>query len=186
MSIRRPEGRMGGDASRFLPSLQTMEAVPLGVTSPATSTAIPAPTYQEVPKVLACTVQESPHPCPTHLPPQFYHLLLLSFQTRVGGSCCFLFPYLCVPHLPLFTFWPHLAACGILAPQQGVETRSLAVKTRSPNHWVLGKSFFILSFFFFFFFLEAVPLFELFWTRCIIFHIDSTMKKLVFSVLLPR
>ena len=83
----------------FLPSLQTMETVPLGVTtSPATSTAIPAPTYQEVsPKFLPAQCRNLPHPGPTHLPPQFYHLLLLSFQTRVEGSCCFLFPYGCIP-----------------------------------------------------------------------------------------
>ena len=83
----------------FLPSLQTTEMVPLGVTtSPATSTAIPALTCQEVsPKFLPSQCRSLPHPCPTHLPPWFYHLLLLSFQTRVGGSCCLLFAYLWVP-----------------------------------------------------------------------------------------
>ena len=50
----------------FLPSLQTTEMVPLGVTtSPATYTAIPAPTCQEVsPKFLPSQCRNLPHPGP--------------------------------------------------------------------------------------------------------------------------
>ena len=75
-----------------------------------------------------------------------------------------------------FFFWPHLAPCGILVPQWGVEPRSLAMKTRSPNHWALGEVLFFLFLGFFFF--GSGSLFELFWTRCILFHIDSTMSFL--------
>ena len=151
--------------------------VPLGVTtSPATSTAIPAPTCQEVsPKFLPSQCRSLPHPCPTHLPPWFYHLLLLSFQTRVGGSCCLLFAYLWVPspssiHF-FFFFWPHLEACGILVPHWGVEPRSLAVKTWSPNHWALREVIFFI--FRFFFFLEAVH------------FLNYSKHDVSFSILIP-
>ena len=40
---------------------------------------------------------------------------------------CFLFFFWC--------FWLHCAACGILVPQAGVESRPRAVKALSPNHW---------------------------------------------------
>ena len=32
-------------------------------------------------------------------------------------------------------FWLTCAACGILVPQSGIESRSTAVKVASPNHW---------------------------------------------------
>ena len=34
-----------------------------------------------------------------------------------------------------FIFWLHHAACGILVPRPGIEPGSLAMRTRSPNHW---------------------------------------------------
>ena len=38
-----------------------------------------------------------------------------------------------------FSFWPRLAACGILAPQPGIQPQALAVKALSPNHWTARK-----------------------------------------------
>ena len=37
----------------------------------------------------------------------------------------------------IFFFWSAArhAACGILVPQPGIESRPLAVNERSPNHW---------------------------------------------------
>ena len=31
---------------------------------------------------------------------------------------------------------PCCVACGILVPQSGTEPRTIAVKARSPNHWI--------------------------------------------------
>ena len=40
----------------------------------------------------------------------------------------------------LLFFWPHHAACGILAPRPGIEPGPLAVKAQSPKHWTPGYS----------------------------------------------
>ena len=42
--------------------------------------------------------------------------------------------------LTFFFFWPHLAACGILVPQTGIELMSSALGAYSPNHWTARKS----------------------------------------------
>ena len=34
-----------------------------------------------------------------------------------------------------FFFWPHLASCGMLVPQPGIEPGATAVKAPSTNHW---------------------------------------------------
>ena len=58
----------------------------------------------------------------------------LIFGRRVSTILhSFLFFSLPFPFLSFFV--PHRAACGILAPQPGIEPTPLAVKARSPNHW---------------------------------------------------
>lgn len=113
-----------------------------------------APPIRRSCKVLACTVQESPHPCPTHLPPQFYHLLLLSFRQSGRVIIYFYFLIAAFPHLPLLLFFfGHLAACGILdSPTRGWNQVFGSENTESLITESWGSPFLFLGFFF----LEAV------------------------------
>ena len=63
--------------------------------------------------------------------------------------------------LSTFFFWLHHPACGILAPQPGIEPAPSAVKAGSPNHWTSRE--FPVYIYFFFFFNEFIYLFIYFW-----------------------
>ena len=39
----------------------------------------------------------------------------------------------------IINFWPRHAACRILVPQPGIESRPLAVRVQSPNCWTIRE-----------------------------------------------
>ena len=56
-------------------------------------------------------------------------------QTKFSYDACWLFFFfLKKAGLQTFFIWWHRAACGILVPGPGIESKLLAVEARSPNH----------------------------------------------------
>ena len=75
----------------------------------------------------------------------------------------FIFYFFTIKKLFIY-LWPHLEACGILAPQPGIELKSPALEAWSLNHWIDREIPLLLSFTtrycsFFFFFQNSLALF---------------------------